>query len=708
MFKELAGMLALFQPDDPFAFLIDGLRQFQNQAASVGVDGVVFSAHPASATATPPISAAISSRIASPSPVPRVFAADSVPSDAPTPVRDWEPRLEEYDFETGISLVYVDTNANLIASSETSARAAAPDLTFVTQAHRGADGSLTASSDYAGVGLPTGTRTAVAVAQEAARPDDQLVTLLAYDPRLRAIDSDVDALTAAGLLNQPGPFDILSFAAGTHRPADFATAPLAGPAILTIVPRGHTLLPPVLDAAAASLADALLRLTGLPVAAALHLEDVRISLAVRPQDTPGIASATLASLRALEHNSRRSQAVKLEVEAERKAREARARKLEEFERADRLAKLREGQKMVAQREALHAAARKQEELQAVIDAERAEKDAERQRLEREKHKHERWKTVLLKQKESLAAEKAAKEKALEKTMAQLSDAERVRRDTLRRRELEQAQLKAQLEARETELAAQRAAALEAQTALVKAEAALVAERRTKSELSAEAKSEHERAVAAEAAARKRVHDVQAAMMDVQGELDAADMERRQLRAQLEEERKAVELRDQAREKLLSLTSICGVGVTNSAGRTDCVAVTTLSADGPAQLAGLRVGDLILRVGEIETNERQHFMHVLHAAFVGETEIFHVERNGRKLRVPVQFGAKGCTMDEVRALRHLAGADWCRARDDGVEGITDMGKLLLAAEQSSGAKSSGSPSSNRPGLSRRRPTGRKRK
>ncbi|KNC49906.1 uncharacterized protein AMSG_06207 [Thecamonas trahens ATCC 50062] len=154
-------------------------------------------------------------------------------------------------------------------------------------------------------------------------------------------------------------------------------------------------------------------------------------------------------------------------------------------------------------------------------------------------------------------------------------------------------------------------------------------------------------------------------------------------------------RDDAREQLLQLKVEIGIAVTNHnyvkkrhgpqgeliKDVTKAVKIVSVHEGGPAEIAGLRAGDIVLKAGNIEVVDRTAFLHVQHAAFVGETEIFRVIRKGTPLNIRVQYGAVGKTLDEVIELRDRAGEAWCEARDSAIDDVSDLGRQLLMLQQS---------------------------
>lgn len=183
---------------------------------------------------------------------------------------------------------------------------------------------------------------------------------------------------------------------------------------------------------------------------------------------------------------------------------------------------------------------------------------------------------------------------------------------------------------------------------------------------------------------------------------------KQALAQEEEERRVAEARmvayqqeiaarDDAREELLRMDVEIGIAVANHEHKVKkrapsgepivdivkTVRVVSVREGGPAELAGLRKGDVVRRAGNIKVIDRTAFLHVLHAAFPGEEEVFMITRDHTKLAINVQYGAVGYTLQHVNELRHLAGKSWCEARDSDIDDISDIGKRLLDLQQSMG-------------------------
>ena len=590
-----------------------------------------------------------------------------------------EPEDEVYDLDFGISLVYVDTNTNIVLSSEETSKRGGEGKTFVTQESRRREEEE--EEERGGGGVRRRRRSEIEIQQREEAEEDSLVCLLAHDPNVRRIDSELAALTAAGLLEQQREYEFLRWTGSRLERDPFSPQKAKSPvSVVAVADTKTTLLPGSLDAACSGLFDYVLHLMAPLVGASLELEEVRVSFVERSMARKHGSRDALAALRRVETDAETKLRLAAQVKAERKAREARAAKYAEQERLLRMDEVESGKKVMEQREALAAAAKREAELEAELEKEARAKEEEAARLRRAEIQQKRWRALLEKQKEALEREKNEKEAELKSTLASITAAEQEKRESLAKKETELEQLRGLLVSTSNEMEKERKAATAAASRLAALETKLHREEEAKSEALLKAQMEHERAVAAEKATAERIHAMQSSMLDVQGRLDAAEMERRELLARLEESEKSVLVRDDAREELLAMTSVCGVGVSNMMGRGehDAVVITQLAEGGPAQAAGLREGDLVYRVGEIETKERSHFMHVLHAAFPGETEVFYIKRDGKALKVPVQFGAKGATLDHVRNLRRLAGDEWCQARDDGVEGVTDLGRLALSA------------------------------
>eukprot|EP00300_Choanocystis_sp_HF-7_P034456 c47214_g1_i1.p1 GENE.c47214_g1_i1~~c47214_g1_i1.p1 ORF type:complete len:369 (+),score=57.13 c47214_g1_i1:121-1227(+) len=120
----------------------------------------------------------------------------------------------------------------------------------------------------------------------------------------------------------------------------------------------------------------------------------------------------------------------------------------------------------------------------------------------------------------------------------------------------------------------------------------------------------------------------------------------------------------ARQALLSIEPVLGVvllqELSSQAG--EGIEVDKVRPNTAASMAGLRRGDRILEVEGMKTDTHAQFNVVLENAFPGEENVFMVQRGKTTVPVRVRYGGTSGSVDDIQALRALAGSDWCTIMD----------------------------------------------
>ena len=73
------------------------------------------------------------------------------------------------------------------------------------------------------------------------------------------------------------------------------------------------------------------------------------------------------------------------------------------------------------------------------------------------------------------------------------------------------------------------------------------------------------------------------------------------------------------------------------GGTTCVQVAQIVSGSAAETAGLKAGDLILKVDDTEINSNSVLSSVISAFNAGDTATLTIQRDGKEQSVPVTFG-----------------------------------------------------------------------
>jgi S1-C subfamily serine protease len=130
-------------------------------------------------------------------------------------------------------------------------------------------------------------------------------------------------------------------------------------------------------------------------------------------------------------------------------------------------------------------------------------------------------------------------------------------------------------------------------------------------------------------------------------------------------------REEARARLASIPLAVGLlfseaGPTGSSSSASSSAASPSSGDGvvvtavkdgqAACLAGLRVGDVLLSLRGHSTSSKAAFLSSLRGARVGDRVPVHLRREGESIQLELTLGGRGCTEQEIEALRRQAGLE----------------------------------------------------
>jgi len=125
-------------------------------------------------------------------------------------------------------------------------------------------------------------------------------------------------------------------------------------------------------------------------------------------------------------------------------------------------------------------------------------------------------------------------------------------------------------------------------------------------------------------------------------------------------------REEARARLASIPLAVGLlfseaGTTGSpassaASPSDGVVVTAVKGGQAACLAGLRVGDVLLSLRGHSTSSKAAFLSSLRGARAGDRVPVHLRRDGESIQLELILGGRGCTEQEIEAIRRQAGLE----------------------------------------------------
>jgi hypothetical protein len=123
--------------------------------------------------------------------------------------------------------------------------------------------------------------------------------------------------------------------------------------------------------------------------------------------------------------------------------------------------------------------------------------------------------------------------------------------------------------------------------------------------------------------------------------------------------------EEARARLASIPLAVGLlfseAATNvsdagTSASSDGVVVTAVKDGQAACLAGLRVGDVLLSLRGHPTSSKAAFLSSLRGARAGDRVPVHLRRDGETVQLELILGGRGCTEQEIEAIRRQAGLE----------------------------------------------------
>ncbi|MBD1939012.1 PDZ domain-containing protein [Microcoleus sp. FACHB-68] len=89
----------------------------------------------------------------------------------------------------------------------------------------------------------------------------------------------------------------------------------------------------------------------------------------------------------------------------------------------------------------------------------------------------------------------------------------------------------------------------------------------------------------------------------------------------------------ARQQEINQDSKSGIRITTGQG----VLISSVGADSPTALAGLRAGDIILKINNQPLLKQETLLKIIQNSFVGSTLQIELNRNGQMLNLAVRVG-----------------------------------------------------------------------